>query len=92
MSKQWLQFVQLYSEKHPDLSHKQVLQEAKYTYEKLKEHYRQKGGDYNDDIAARLKSRQNPLIKTFYTNIILTSKQIGNEGVEVLAEVAVILV
>ena len=56
MGKKWLQFVELFSEKNPHLSRKQVLQEAKYSYEKLKEYYRQKGGDHIKDIVASLKA------------------------------------
>ena len=42
MSQKLLQFVQFYFEKNPYLTYKQVLQKAKYPYEKLKEYYRQK--------------------------------------------------
>jgi hypothetical protein len=40
---QWKQFVQLYGEKNPYLTRKQVLQQAKKPFQQLKQYY-QKGG------------------------------------------------
>jgi hypothetical protein len=44
MTSQWKQFVELYSEKNPHLSHRQVLEMAKKPFAELKKYYRQNGG------------------------------------------------
>ena len=44
MSSQWKQFLELYAQKNPHLSHRQVLQMAKKPFQQLKQYYRQEGG------------------------------------------------
>ncbi|MEI7487316.1 MAG: hypothetical protein WCJ72_07865 [Chryseobacterium sp.] len=43
MKSQWQQFLQLFEEKNQHLSQRQMVQEAKKSFQKLKKHY-QKGG------------------------------------------------
>ena len=44
----WLEFVQFFHKKNPDLSYKQALQEASGPYNKMKKQHQQKrGGDYS---------------------------------------------
>lgn len=44
MKSQWQQFLQLFQEKNQHLSQRQMVQEAKKSFQKLKKHY-QKGGE-----------------------------------------------
>jgi len=49
MSKSWLQFVQLYSEKNSHLDEEEVLKQAKRPYQQLKKLFaKQRGGDTNN--------------------------------------------
>jgi len=49
MSKSWLQFVQLYSEKNSHLNKEEVLKQAKRPYQQLKKLFaKQRGGDTNN--------------------------------------------
>ena len=49
MSKSWLQFVQLYSEKNSHLNEEEVLKQAKRPYQQLKKLFaKQRGGDTNN--------------------------------------------
>jgi hypothetical protein len=43
----WLQYVKLYQNKHPELSYKEVLQEAAVSYKKLKKYY---GGEWTNKV------------------------------------------
>ena len=60
---QWMQFVQLFSEKNPHLSRQQVLQQAKKPFQQLKQYYSQKGGSVD---------AWNDLIKQIEENTITT--------------------
>ena len=54
MSKSWLQFVQLYSEKNSHLNEEQVLKQAKRPYQQLKKLFaKQRGGEMDNNIELR---------------------------------------
>jgi hypothetical protein len=47
ITNRWLQYVKLYQNKHPELSYKEVLQEAAVSYKKLKKQY---GGEWKNKV------------------------------------------
>jgi hypothetical protein len=62
-SNPWLQYVKLYQKKHPELSYKEVLQEAPVSYKKLKKQY---GGN---GIGRGKKVWTNPVTPNFIENL-----------------------
>ena len=46
----WLEYVEMFKQMNPELSHKEALQEASESYRKLKNVYKQKGGFNNIDL------------------------------------------
>ena len=73
-SNPWLQYVKVYQKKHPELSYKEVLQEAPVSYRKLKKHY---GGNGNNDSKNLITSSEwNKIVKPEYIRTLPCFKSV----------------